>query len=135
MIDFQSSATALQPCPPGTSENSPAIHGWVHRPLKTQSPAGTAEIIIGFSDLKCRSVFIGLPAEAQRRWVVQAFPFKVPQGQSRPIKAIQDYPNLFKGFWENNFFLRPIPLEMGAQPSSVATFGVSPGAWPPNLTG
>src|ERR1700677_4347256 len=40
MIDFQSS-----PCPSGTFENSPVIYDWVHRPLKTQSPAGTTEIL------------------------------------------------------------------------------------------
>jgi hypothetical protein len=48
MIDFQSSATALRPCPSGTFDNSQqharVIYGWVHRPKPTLSPEGTAEI-------------------------------------------------------------------------------------------
>src|ERR1700733_9546087 len=47
MIVFQSSITALPPCPSGTFENSQqhmrVIYGWAHRPLKSQSPKGTAE--------------------------------------------------------------------------------------------
>ena len=43
MIDLQSSATGLLPCPFGTLENSPAIYGWGHPLTKNQSPGGTAE--------------------------------------------------------------------------------------------
>jgi hypothetical protein len=41
MIVTQSSTTALRPCPSRTFENSPAIYGWVYRPLKIQSPVAT----------------------------------------------------------------------------------------------
>lgn len=40
MIVFQSSAAALRLCPSGTFENSPAIHGWVHRPKLAKVPKG-----------------------------------------------------------------------------------------------
>jgi hypothetical protein len=47
MIGFQSLVSGLRPCPSGTFENSQqharVIYGWVRRPLKTQSPAGTTE--------------------------------------------------------------------------------------------
>ena len=45
MIDFQSLATALRPCPSGTFENSPALQGWVNDPTPTRSPAGTTEAL------------------------------------------------------------------------------------------
>src|ERR1700723_2260329 len=54
MIVFQSSTTVLRPYPFGTSENSPAIYGWVHRPLKTQSPEGTTEILFHLANPKNR---------------------------------------------------------------------------------
>src|SRR5580693_2640938 len=93
MIVFQSSATALWPCPSGTFENSRqharVIYGWVHGPQPTRSPAGTTEIIIGFSGLKCRSEFIGV-----HPWLKTNFcntPFKVSQGYSRLSKPIQGF--------------------------------------------
>jgi hypothetical protein len=55
MIDFQSSARALRPCPSGTFDNSQqharVIYGWVHRPQPTPSPTGTAETLLGLVHL------------------------------------------------------------------------------------
>jgi hypothetical protein len=48
MIDCQSSAGVLWPCPSGTFENSPVIYDWVHRSQPTQSPGGTAETILSW---------------------------------------------------------------------------------------
>ena len=46
MIELQSLAGILWPCPSGTFENSPVIYDWVHRPQPTQSPGGTAETLL-----------------------------------------------------------------------------------------
>jgi hypothetical protein len=83
MIDFQSSATALRPCPSGTFDNSQqharVIYGWVHRPLSAPSPTGTAGICVHR---------LAAPKPSEGGW------FK--HFRSRFPKAIQGYSSLSK---------------------------------------
>ncbi|HXB58277.1 MAG TPA: hypothetical protein VNU95_01870 [Candidatus Acidoferrales bacterium] len=92
MIDFQSLATALRPCPSGTFENGQqhtrVIYGGVHRPQMTRSPAGTTETLLGVATW-CPSWLCGSNVSIQ--------------GYPRPFKAIKGYPSLFKGFWKKIF--------------------------------
>jgi hypothetical protein len=97
MIDFQSPASDLRPCPSGTFENSQqharVIYDWVNRPLPTQSPEGTTEVALG---LKCRTRIYRL---ARRTGLLHR-----RNPPSRFPKANQGYPNLFKGFWKKYLF-------------------------------
>jgi hypothetical protein len=93
-------ATVLRPCPFRT-ENSPAIYGWVHRPLKKQSPTGTTEIVSGLSGLKYESVFIDvhprLKAKIAKRTqfsMQAAINQKYTLRSNLTIKAIQTYSSL-----------------------------------------
>jgi hypothetical protein len=90
MIDFQSAATALRPRPIGTFENSPAIHGWVHRPQQTQSPEGTTETFLCFIPLK--------------------YPLRIPPVHLRAFASLREE-SMFIGvhLWFKNPILRNEP--------------------------
>src|SRR5580692_1958154 len=125
----QSALIEVCPCSPGTFENSQqharVIYGWGRRSQPAQSPAGTAEIIMGLSGLKYESVFIGV-----HPWL-KTYICKIP---SRFLKAIKGHSRLFKliqGFFGKNIFLffisrisNPIlvglRLRLGLRPSSAA---------------
>src|SRR5580704_1558875 len=88
MIDLQSSATALQPCPSRTFENSQqharVIYGWVHRPLKTQSPKWSTEILLVWKIVAGPETF-GVPSLSNASRV-----------SAKPFQA--SFPNLSRAF-------------------------------------
>jgi hypothetical protein len=100
MIDFQSSASTLRPCPFGTSDNSPAIYGWGRCPQITSSPAGTAEILFGVAVKVCRKFILSILSKplrlrtsaVQKARFYQTNPFPpIIQSLSKRFKAFQSY--------------------------------------------
>jgi hypothetical protein len=94
MIVFQSSATALRPCPFGTFENSPAIYGWVRGSQQIPSPARDDRNHPWSFRFKMQNPDLSACCAA-------AIPIKVSQGQSR----------LFKGFWKKRLFIFYLPAQ------------------------
>jgi hypothetical protein len=56
-------------CPFGTSDNSPAIYGWVNRPKPIQSPLGTTETLLGLSDIKYRIRIYQCPSMVKKAFL------------------------------------------------------------------
>jgi hypothetical protein len=98
MIDLQSSATALRPCPFGASGNSQqharVIYGWVRRPLEAQSPERTAEILSCPAGLKIRSSGVRLPSVSfcSKICVLRPKIVKASKGYLKLLKANKDTP-------------------------------------------